>query len=54
MIRLVVTKVEPNPRYDPDRRYQTEMPTIETELLRCELGDEAYNAVRKAVIEAMP
>ena len=63
MFRITITKIESNPEYDAEeaknrrgRSYgepYNVSSTIETEALRCDLGEEQFEAVRKACLEKM-
>jgi hypothetical protein len=49
---LVVTRREPNPKYDERNRgtYSAQPEVLETEVLRVELTDDEYRAAKQAVL----
>ena len=61
--RLTITKIEPNPEYDPEEAKRRNgllysdkygVPrNLETQALMSDLTDEQFNAVRRACIEVV-
>ena len=48
---LVVTTVEPNPKYEPDRQYSGLSPELRDEWLRVTLTEAEWERVKRAVLE---
>lgn len=58
-LRLVVTRVEDNPKHDPERARlygqmtMNEPPTIERDVLRMDVDEAEFQVIRRAILTLM-